>query len=323
MISSTLTELIARLNVVATGPERKTLKTQLIEVLREAIVTGLLPPDSRLIEREISDRLGVSRLPVRDALNQLEGEGLVVNTEGGRQVIDLDEARCEGCGTCYDVCRFDAVLPPVDGRVVYTVDPIACEGCAACVYQCPEEAIEMVPQLAGHWFRSESRYGPLFHAALLPAQENSGKLVTLVRQQARLLALDEGHEAVLVDGPPGIGCPVISAVSGADLALIVAEPTAAGIHDMERVLQTTSHFRVPALVCINKADIYPQGADQIESYCRGAKVEVIGRIPYDRHVTDAMVRGEPVTAYSPAAPAALALAAAWKIVAAYLGTSAA
>ncbi len=241
----------------------------------------------------------------------------------GGAVAVIDEARCEGCGTCYDVCRFDAVLPPVDGRVVYTVDPIACEGCAACVYQCPEEAIEMVPQLAGHWFRSESRYGPLFHAALLPAQENSGKLVTLVRQQARLLALDEGHEAVLVDGPPGIGCPVISAVSGADLALIVAEPTAAGIHDMERVLQTTSHFRVPALVCINKADIYPQGADQIESYCRGAKVEVIGRIPYDRHVTDAMVRGEPVTAYSPAAPAALALAAAWKIVAAYLGTSAA
>lgn len=233
----------------------------------------------------------------------------------GGSVAVIDDTRCEGCGTCYDVCRFDAVLPPADGLTAYAVDPIACEGCAACVYQCPEEAIAMVPQLAGHWFRSESRYGPLFHAALRPAQENSGKLVTLVKQQARLLALDEGYEAVLVDGPPGIGCPVISAISGADLALIVAEPTAAGIHDMERVLGMAAHFRVPALVCINKADIYPQGTDQIESYCREAGVEVIGRIPFDKSVTDAMVRGEPVTAYNPASPAGLALAAAWKLVA--------
>lgn len=237
----------------------------------------------------------------------------------GGSVAVIDDARCEGCGTCYDVCRFDAVLPPADGLTVYAVDPIACEGCAACVYQCPEEAIAMVSQLAGHWFRSESRYGPLFHAALRPAQENSGKLVTLVKQRARLLALDEGYEAVLVDGPPGIGCPVISAVSGADLALIVAEPTAAGIHDMERVLGTTAHFRVPALVCINKADIHPEGADQIESYCREAGVEVIGRIPFDETVTGAMVRGEPVTAYDPASPAAMALATAWQRVAQRLG----
>ena len=136
----------------------------------------------------------------------------------------------------------------------------------------------MVPQLAGHWFRSDSRYGPLFHAALRPAQENSGKLVTLVKQQARLLALDDGYDAVIVDGPPGIGCPVISAASGADLALIVAEPTAAGIHDMERVLATTAHFRVPALVCINKADIYPEGTAQIEAYCR--EREHRGRRPH-------------------------------------------
>ncbi len=215
------------------------------------------------------------------------------------------------------------MLPPTTGRETYAVDPIACEGCAACVYQCPEQAIHMAPQLAGHWYRSESRYGPLFHAALRPAQENSGKLVTLVKQQARLLALDDGFDAVLVDGPPGIGCPVISAASGADLALIVAEPTAAGIHDMERVLATTAHFRVPALVCINKADIYPKGAAQIEAYCREHSIEVVGHIPFDATVTAAMVQGQPVTAFGPDAPASLALVAVWQRIAARISERAA
>jgi MinD superfamily P-loop ATPase len=243
----------------------------------------------------------------------------------GGAVAVIDAEACQSCGACYDVCRFDAVRPPLTnlgerGRAgnngVYCVDPIACDGCAACVYQCPEKAIRMEPQLAGHWFRSNSRYGPLFHAALRPAQENSGKLVTLVKQQARLLALDEGFDAVLVDGPPGIGCPVISAASGAHLALIVAEPTAAGIHDMERVLATAAHFRVPSLVCINKADIYPKGAAQIEAYCRERDIEVAGCIPFDATVTAAMVQGQPVTAFAPNAPASRALADLWQRVAA-------
>lgn len=233
----------------------------------------------------------------------------------GGAVAVIDPELCEGCGNCYDVCRFDAVLPPADGREAYAVDPIACEGCAACVYQCPEEAIHMAPQLAGHWFRSDSRYGPLFHAALRPAQQNSGKLVTLVKQQARLLALDDGYDAVIVDGPPGIGCPVISAASGADLALIVAEPTAAGIHDMERVLATVAHFRVPALACINKADIYPAGTAQIEAYCRANDIQVVGHVPFDPAVTEAMVQGEPVTAFRPDAPASRALSKVWQRVA--------
>ncbi|OQA47152.1 MAG: Septum site-determining protein MinD [Chloroflexi bacterium ADurb.Bin325] len=230
-------------------------------------------------------------------------------------VATIDAQLCRGCGVCYAVCRFAAVLPPADGRTAYAVDPIACEGCAACVYQCPEAAIQMTPQLAGRWFRSDSRYGPLFHASLRPAQENSGKLVTLVKQQARLLALDDGCDVVLVDGPPGIGCPAISAISGADLALIVAEPTAAGIHDMARVLEMTAHFRVTALVCINKADIYPEAAAQIEAYCRAEGVALVGRIPFDTAVTEALVHGQPVTAYRPAAPAALALAEVWRRVA--------
>jgi MinD superfamily P-loop ATPase len=235
----------------------------------------------------------------------------------GGAVALIDPERCQGCGICQQVCRFDAI----DGGQVYTVDPIACEGCAACVYRCPEDAIHMEPQLAGRWYRSDSQFGPLFHADLYPAQENSGKLVTLVKQNARLCALDDDYPAIIVDGPPGIGCPVISTAAGASLALIVTEPTAAGIHDLERILGTTSHFRVPALVVINKADFFPQGTEQIEEICQERGIEVIGRIPFDPAVTDAMVHGEPVTAYHPQAPASQEIRAIWQQVVARLNVS--
>jgi MinD superfamily P-loop ATPase len=233
----------------------------------------------------------------------------------GGQVVQIDLSICAGCGTCQAVCRFDAVH---DKENKYWIDPIACDGCAACVYQCPEEAIRMQPQLAGEWFRSQSRYGPLFHAALKPAQENSGKLVTLVKQNARLLAMDEDYPLVLVDGPPGIGCPVISAVSGADLALIVTEPSAAGIHDMQRTLQTTAHFGVRTLVCINKADLYPAGATEIATLCREQGVDLIGLIPFDTNVTEAMVLGIPITAYQPDSAASQSLQEIWRKIGDYL-----
>lgn len=228
-------------------------------------------------------------------------------------VAVIDEDRCEECGICEHICRFEAIFPlGSENGSSYHVNPITCDGCAACVYQCPENAIRMETQLAGHWFRSESRFGSLFHAELLPAQENSGKLVTMVKQQARLLALYAGSELVLVDGPPGIGCPVISAAAGADLALIVTEPTAAGIHDMQRVLQLTQHFRLPALTCINKADIYPEGTYQIRNFCNQNNIKVVGSIPFDDSVTLAMLNGEPVTAYKPNAPASLTLVDLWQ-----------
>lgn len=229
----------------------------------------------------------------------------------GGQVAVIDEDICVQCGDCESVCRFDAIVE-LDGRLV--VDPIACDGCAACVYQCPTDSIVMREQIVGECALSDSRYGPLQHADLYPGQENSGKLVTLVRQRARQQAIDEQRQLVLIDGPPGIGCPVISAVSGVDLALLVTEPTVAGIQDLHRALQTVAHFGVPALVCINKADVYPHGAQEIEADCRARGIAVVGQIPFDLTVVSALVAGEAVTAWRPDAPASLALAAVWERV---------
>jgi MinD superfamily P-loop ATPase len=235
------------------------------------------------------------------------------------QVAIIDPDLCQLCGRCYEVCRFEAVIPGDDS---YRIDPLACEGCASCVLQCPEAAIHSEAQQAGLWFRSGTRFGPLFHAHLFAAQENSGKLVTLVKQHGRLSALNqaagEGRELLIVDGPPGIGCPVISASAGADLALLVVEPTLSGIHDLERALATVTHFRVPALVCINKADINPAHSDGIEAYCRAKGIEVVGRLPYDTIVTEAMVHGQPVTAYQPEGAMSNALREAWQQVRAQL-----
>jgi MinD superfamily P-loop ATPase len=237
-----------------------------------------------------------------------------------RAVAVVNPQLCQGCGTCEAVCRFEAILPPPNrnGEFAYAVDPIACDGCAACVYQCPEGAIQMEPQMAGRWYHSESRYGQLFHADLYPAQENSGKLVTLVKQHARLHALDHACPLVIVDGPPGVGCPVISAAAGASLALVVTEPTVAGVADLKRILLTTAHFRLPTLVVINKADIYPQGAAEIKAVCEEQNVELVGQIPFDPLVTEAMLNGEPVTAYRPEAPSSQALVAIWQTVCARL-----
>ena len=233
---------------------------------------------------------------------------------GGKTAVIIDDL-CSYCGVCKDVCRFDAIHV-LSGK--YEVNPLSCEGCAACFYQCPEEAIKMEPQLAGHWFHSDSRHGPLFHAALRPGQENSGKLVMKVKHEARSFAVDQECDLMIVDGPPGIGCPVISAVSGADLALIVVEPSIAGVHDMQRVLETVNHFDIRSLVCINKADIFLEGADAIRKYCKEKGVDIVGNIPFDSTVTDAMVNGKAITEYDPNAHASQAMREIWSEIKAQL-----
>jgi MinD superfamily P-loop ATPase len=238
----------------------------------------------------------------------LRPERLETHDFTGGLLAFIDPQLCNACAACEQACRFDAILPGIG----FSVDPIACEGCAACVYQCPQEAIRMQTQAAGQWYRSDSRYGPLFHAELHPAQVNSGKLVTLVKQQARLAALDGGHPLLIVDGPPGIGCPVISALSGADLALIVAEPTASGLHDMKRIIQTAEHFRLPTLVCINKADICQLESRMIEACCRDNEYEIAEKIPFDPAVTQAMIAGEPITVFDPASPTSQAVTSIWR-----------
>jgi MinD superfamily P-loop ATPase len=220
----------------------------------------------------------------------------------------IDSLRCTQCGLCEEACRFSAVVSAADG---YRVDPSACEGCAACFYRCPDEAIQMVPQQAGMWFRSETRFGPLLHARLFAGAENTGKLVTEIREQSRRVCLATDHDLVIVDGPPGIGCPSIAASTGVDSALLVTEPTASGIHDLRRALAMLEHFRVPALVLINKADINPRQARAIAAFCQERAVDLVGEIPYDTAVTAAMVHGKPVTTYEPEATVSAALRVAW------------
>jgi len=207
------------------------------------------------------------------------------------QVAVIDEEKCTQCGLCQELCRFKAIED-------FKVDPVSCEGCGFCFHICPAEAVTMKENLSGHWFISDTKYGSLVHARLGIAQENSGKLVALVRQQAKLMAEKEGADCIISDGPPGIGCPVISSLSGASLALLVTEPTLSGIHDLERVLGVCRHFDIPALVCINKYDINQENTRQIESYCSSQGVEVASKIPFDNMVTEAMVQGLPVVEYS-------------------------
>ncbi len=207
------------------------------------------------------------------------------------QYAVIDSEKCTECGLCSELCRYNAINN-------FEVDPIACEGCGFCSHICPAGAINMKENMAGYLFISDTKYGPLVHAKLGIAQENSGKLVAKVRQQAKKLAAENGAEYIICDGPPGIGCPVVSSLSGASMALLVIEPTLSGIHDMKRVLGVCRHFNVPAVVCVNKYDINEENTREIERYCSYNTVEIAAKIPFDNVVTSAMVKGMPVVEFS-------------------------
>jgi MinD superfamily P-loop ATPase len=200
---------------------------------------------------------------------------------------------CGATGTCLEVCRFDAVSRD-DGTVLFVIDPLACEGCGVCFEVCPNRAIDFVERTCGEWYVSTTPSGPMVHARLGIAAENSGKLVSTVRHEARRVAVERRCTTILVDGPPGIGCPVIASITGSTGVLVVTEPTVSGAHDMERVLELAAHFDVPSAVCVNRWDLNPDGADRIESRARELGAVIAGRIRYDRAVTTAQVKGRTV-----------------------------
>ncbi|MCK9223401.1 MAG: ATP-binding protein [Limnochordia bacterium] len=200
--------------------------------------------------------------------------------------FEIEESKCTQCGQCTRLCRFDAISD-------YRIDPFSCEGCAACFYGCPSDAILATDRLCGYWFISQTAYGPMVHARLNIAEENSGKLVTQVRQGAQKIAEETQADYVIIDGAPGIGCPVIASLSGVDLAVVVTEPTISGFHDLKRVVDLAEGFDINYIVCINKYDLDETKTAQIEQWCTHKEIAVAAKIPFDPKVVDAVVNRYP------------------------------
>jgi len=220
---------------------------------------------------------------------------------GGKRAAIITE-KCIGCGRCQDLCRFDAVhFNGAANDVVdrtFTIDPVSCEGCKVCVEFCPVDAIEFSDCINGQWFTSDTRFGTMVHAKLGIAEENSGKLVTLIRKEAKRIAAEEKKGLIIVDGSPGIGCPVIASITGADLVLIVTEPTLSGQHDLGRVADLAAGFKIPTLVAINKFDLNPDMVERIEEDARNRDIKVVGKIRYDEAFTKAQILKSTVLEYT-------------------------
>jgi len=214
----------------------------------------------------------------------------------------IDSEKCTQCGSCQDACRFSAIAD-------FQVDSDLCEGCGVCKLVCPADAVEMSESLDGYADIYDTRFGPLVHAELFPGEEASGKLVAMVREMARDLADMRKLDLILIDGSPGIGCPVIASLTGVDLALVVTEPTITGEHDLERILDVASHFGINTSVCINKCDLNPAGSGRIEALCRKRAIMIAGRLPYHSSVVEAMVAGLAVAELG--GPVALAISEMW------------
>jgi MinD superfamily P-loop ATPase len=222
----------------------------------------------------------------------------------------IDPGRCGGCGVCVNSCRAEAIR--LDG--VATVDRLRCEGCGVCAHLCPSGAVTLEARVGGQWFIARTANGPLLHARLAPGLDNSGKLVSTLRHAGRARAEREGARWLLVDGPPGSGCPVISSLTGADYVVLVTEPTVSGYSDLQRAAAIADHFRVPTGVLINKVDLNPTLAARIEDYAAATRRDLLGRIAYDAAFTQAQRAGVPVLDYAPVALRS-SLEGAWRAVA--------
>lgn len=220
---------------------------------------------------------------------------------GGKRATIISE-KCTGCGKCRELCRFGAIELNGEGNDVidktFTIDPISCEGCKVCVEFCPVGAIEFNDSINGQWFISDTRFGPMVHARLGIAEENSGKLVTLIRKEAKRIATEEEKNMIIVDGSPGIGCPVIASITGADLVLIVTEPTLSGRHDLERVADLAASFGIPTLLCINKSDLNREISAQIAEEAGNRGIKMAGEIRYDKAFTKAQIMKATVIEYT-------------------------
>ncbi len=203
----------------------------------------------------------------------------------------INKELCTNCNKCVELCRFNAIENNC-------INKMKCEGCSVCAKFCPEKAIALEENLAGEWYISQTRFGKFIHAKLGIAEENSGKLVTKIRNQARLTAQKENSNLIICDGSPGIGCPVIASISGANAVLIITEPTVSGLHDLERVYKLTQHFKIKSYVCINKFDINHEVSKQIEEFCISSKAKLLGKIPYDKDFTSAQISKKSITEYS-------------------------
>ena len=228
--------------------------------------------------------------------------------ESGRTAI-INQDKCTECGLCRDLCRWDAISED------FVVDSIECEGCGVCYYFCPEKAIDFPLNTCGEWYLSETRFGPMAHARLGIAEENSGKLVTLIRQEGKKLAEKNNLDLLLTDGPPGIGCPVIASLGGATAVLIVTEPTVSGRHDMERVAELAAFFKIPAMMCVNKFDLNPSAGEAIEAFARERDISVIGRVPFDPAFTKAMVQGKTIVEFDGQSEGCVAVKGIWETLA--------
>ncbi len=210
----------------------------------------------------------------------------------GLKIASIDNSLCTDCKKCHDSCRFHAI----DENI--RLNKQSCEGCGVCAFVCPVNAITMIERQSGFAYLSKTRFGPMAHAALLTAEEASGKLVTMVRTLAHDIAREHDKKLIIIDGPPGIGCPVIASITGVDLVVIVTEPTLSAIHDLERVIGVAQHFRIPAVVCINKATINPENTTRIQQYCEQNAIPIVGILPYDTTITQAMIHEQSIIEFS-------------------------